>query len=384
MTCCSDTGRSDAVPGGLCLPGTAPSGTPTRIVIVDDSVSSLAALEALVRAIPGCAPLPFARSAEALAWCLRNDSDLILLDYHMPPPNGLEFIAAYRREAAHPDVPVVMVTTSGSRDVRLRALHLGATDFLTKPVDESEFLARIRNLLRLHQSHRILTTRSQWLAEEVARATCTLVQRERETILFLSRAAEHRDPETGDHLVRMAAYARIIAEGMGQPADFVELIHTAAPMHDVGKIGIPDHILLKTGRLTACEVAIMQQHTVYGHEILAGSSSPLLLLAAEIALSHHERFDGAGYPHGLRGGDIPLAGRITALADVFDALTSVRPYKEAWPVERARAYVLAESGAHFDPACVEAFRARWPEIREVAARYSANAAPVPVRAPVHS
>lgn len=376
MTSCSDPG---AAPTGPASPG-----SPTRIVIVDDSISSLAALEGLVRAIPGCTPLPFARSGEALAWCLRNDSDLILLDYHMPPPDGLEFIAAYRREAAHPDVPVVMVTTSDSRDVRLRALHLGATDFLTKPVDDSEFLARIRNLLRLHQSHRILTTRSQWLAEEVARATRTLVQRERETILFLSRAAEHRDPETGDHLVRMAAYARIVAEGMGQPADFVELIHTAAPMHDVGKIGIPDHILLKSGRLTACEVAIMQQHTVYGHEILAGSSSPLLLLAAEIALSHHERFDGAGYPNGLRGAAIPLAGRITALADVFDALTSVRPYKEAWPVQRARAYVLAESGAHFDPACVEAFRARWPEIREVAARYAPGAVPAPVRAAASS
>ncbi|HEY0834089.1 MAG TPA: HD domain-containing phosphohydrolase [Azospirillum sp.] len=354
-------------------------GTVTRVVIVDDSVSSLAAMEALVRAIPGCAPLPFTRSDEALAWCLRNDQDLILLDYHMPPPDGLAFIDAYRHRAAHPDVPIVMVTTSGNPDVRLRALHLGATDFLSKPVDESEFLARVRNLLRLHQSHRILTNRSQWLADEVRRSTQALVQRERETILFLSRAAEHRDPETGDHLVRMAAYARVIAEGMGQPPDLVELIHTAAPRHDIGKIGIPDHILLKTGRLTACEVAIMQQHTVYGHEILAGSSSPLLHLAAEIALSHHERFDGAGYPHGLRGEAIPLVGRVTALADVFDALTSVRPYKEAWPVERARAYVLAEDGAHFDPACVDAFRARWDEIREVASQYSAAATTAPRR-----
>ncbi len=180
-----------------------------------------------------------------------------------------------------------------------------------------------------------------------------------------ARAAEHRDPETGDHLVRMAAYARLIAEALGLPSEEVDLIHTAAPMHDIGKIGIPDHILLKPDRLTPEEMAVMQQHTVIGQEILTGSTAPLLRTAAEIAVSHHERFDGGGYPHRLHGESVPLAGRITALADVFDALASVRPYKPAWSPDQARDYIVQSSGSHFDPICVDAFLRRWPDVLDV-------------------
>jgi len=336
------------------------------VVIVDDSRSSLDLLVGLVEALPGCTTHPFLSSARALEWCLRHEPDLVLLDYQMPPPDGLEFIEAFRSEPHHVEVPIIMVTSHTEQGLRRRALTLGATDFLNKPVDECEFLARVRNLLKLRYSHLVLCNRSQWLASEVRKATKAMAERERETILFLSRAAEHRDSETGDHLIRMATYAQLIAEGLGLPADEVDLIHTAAPMHDIGKIAIPDHILLKPGKLDADETRIMQQHAAIGHEILAGSASPLLQLAAEIAFSHHERFDGAGYPRGLGSEAIPLAGRIVALADVFDALTSVRPYKSAWPLEHALEHVVQNRGKHFDPACVDAFLSRRSEVLAIA------------------
>ena len=350
-----------------------PAGT-LAVVVIDDSRSSLDHLAGLVTALPGCAPHPFLSSAQALDWCQRHEPDLVLVDYQMPPPDGLAFIEAFRRQAGCAEVPVVMITSHNDRTLRHMALGLGATDFLNKPVDEYEFLARARNLLKLRRSHLVLCNRSQWLADEVRKATLAMALRERETILFLSRAAEHRDPETGDHLVRMAAYSRLIAEALGLPGEEVELIHAAAPMHDIGKIGIPDQILLKPGRLMPDEMRVMQQHTVIGHEILAGSTAPLLRTACAIAVSHHERFDGGGYPHGLAGAEIPLVGRITALADVFDALCSVRPYKPAWPLERAHDYVVRNRGLHFDPACVDAFLQHWPQVVEAASGYLASPA----------
>ncbi|AWK89483.1 HD-GYP domain-containing protein [Azospirillum thermophilum] len=221
-------------------------------------------------------------------------------------------------------------------------------------IDTGDFLTRLRRLFRLR----------------VHDATRAVEDLERDTILCLSRAAEHRDPETGNHLARMASYSRLIAEGIGRPAGEVRLIHAAAPMHDVGKIGIPDSVLLKPGPLTQEEVAVMRQHTVYGYEILAGSSSPLLTVAAEIALTHHEQFDGSGYPQGLAGTEIPLVGRITALADVFDALTSVRPYKPAWPLATARRHIVEHSGSHFDPDCVQVLVERWDEVCGIAGAYA--------------
>lgn len=325
-----------------------------KIALVDDSESSLAFMAGLVRSVPDCEAITFQDSMQALIWCLGNSPDLVVVDYIMPSLDGLRFIEALRANPQKGDIPVVMVTSSDVKDVRYMALQLGATDFLMKPVDSVEFLARIRNLLAGHRAHKALGDLSNWLAAEVQKATQKLVEREREAILFLARTAEHRDPETGRHLARMARYSRLIAERLGLSSDDVEFIFTAAPLHDVGKVGIPDSILLKPGRLTAEEVEIMRRHTHYGAAILAGSTSPLLQLAAEIALCHHERVDGQGYPRGLRGEEIPLVGRIVALADVFDALTSQRPYKAPWTLERACGYIDSLRGQHFDDTCVEA------------------------------
>lgn len=331
-----------------------------QLAIIDDSESTLQSMRELVqRNVPGCEVRTFVDPTAALDWCRQTAVDLVIVDYIMPKMNGLEFIEAFRRDHCRRDVPIIMVTTNDVKDTRYMALQLGAADFLTKPIDEIEFVTRVSNLLALSRSTRALANRAQWLASEVRKATRALVEREREAVLVLSRAAEHRDPETGAHLVRMAGYSRVIAEGLGLPAEEVEMIHVAAPMHDVGKIGLPDTILLKPGKLTAEEFETMKLHTVYGWEILRGSSSPLLQMAAEIALNHHEKYDGTGYPAGLNGSRIPLVGRITALADVFDALTSVRPYKSAWRMDDARTFIAGERGHHFDPACVDSLFASW-------------------------
>ena len=213
---------------------------------------------------------------------------------------------------------------------------------------------RAGNLLALRKAWRSLADRAGWLAREVAAATERIAGREREIVQRLSRAAEHRDWETGAHILRIGMYSRIMADQLGLPADEVDAISWASPMHDVGKIGIPDYVLLKPGRLDDAEFAVMKKHTTYGWQILGGSDVPLLQLAAEIALSHHERFDGTGYPNGWSGEKIPYPGRIVAVADVFDALTSTRPYKRPWDADAAFAHLRESAGAHFDPACVDA------------------------------
>jgi putative two-component system response regulator len=214
-----------------------------------------------------------------------------------------------------------------------------------------------------------LANRAEWLAAEVAQATAEIAAREKEAILRLSRAAEYRDPETGSHLLRMSNYTRLIAEQLGLSPDEQELLLEASPMHDIGKVGTPDQILLKPGRLTPEEFEIMKQHATIGYEILRDSVSPLLQCAAKLAMAHHEKFDGSGYPQALAGEAIPLHGRIVAVADVFDALTSERPYKKAWTLEAAVDFLKSNSGSHFDPACVEALLAVWPQVLEIRARY---------------
>jgi putative two-component system response regulator len=204
----------------------------------------------------------------------------------------------------------------------------------------------------------------------VERATKEVIERENDTIFRLSRAAEYRDPETGAHVLRMAHYSKLIAQRLGLPEVFQDLLFHSAPMHDIGKVGTPDNILLKPGKLTDDEMVIMRQHAEIGHEILRDSPSPVLQMAAIIALSHHERFDGSGYPQGLVGHDIPLAGRIVAVADVFDALTSERPYKRAWPVEEAVKYMRDQAEKHFDPSCVDVFFSDLNEVLRIRQTFS--------------
>lgn len=333
-----------------------------KVVVVDDNAVNVAVLRAMVRGLPDCEGVEFTDPAAGLAWCQNHVSDLIVVDYMMPGLDGLGFLKAFREIPGCGDVPVLMVTASHEADVRYSALNQGANDFLTKPVDRVEFMARARNMLALRRSQRALADRASWLADEVKKATAVIADRELDTILRLSRAAEYRDPETGAHVLRMAHYARLIGGQLQLPDADLEMLFHAAPMHDVGKVGTPDHILLKPGRLDAGEMAIMRKHAAIGFEILRDSPSPCLQLAAVIAHSHHEKFDGSGYPAGLAGEAIPLVGRIVAVADVFDALTSERPYKKAWPVQEARDYLLAQAGLHFDPACVHAFLACWDDV----------------------
>ena len=340
------------------------------VVIVDDSEINLTLFKHLVARIDGLKPLCFDASQEALDWCAANGADIVIVDYMMPAPDGMEFIRRVREIKGMKDVPVIMITANDLKEIRYQALETGATDFLTKPVDKAEFTARIRNMGALRRSQKLLADRAAQLAEEVAAATATIVERERETIFRLSKAAEYRDPETGGHIMRMAHFSRLIAERLGLPPQEQLLVLEAAPMHDIGKVGIPDSILLKPGRLDAEEFTIMKRHAEIGHGILQDSTSPILEAAATIALAHHEKFDGTGYPRGLRGEAIHLHGRIVAVADVFDALTSARPYKAAWDVGAAKDFIAAQSGLHFDPGCVSVFLAAWSEVLDVRARFA--------------
>ncbi|MBY0240424.1 MAG: response regulator [Burkholderiaceae bacterium] len=351
-----------------------------NVIIVDDSQINLTLFKTFVSRIDGLEPLCFDVSAEALAWCESGAPDIVIVDYMMPAPDGIEFVQRLTKMPHLRDVPVIMITANDQKQVRLAALDSGATDFLTKPVDKTEFISRVRNMATMRRNHLLLRDRAALLAVEVATATATIVERERETILRLSKAAEYRDPETGDHIVRMAHVAKLIGAKMGLSAADQQLLLEAAPMHDIGKVGIPDHILLKPGRLTPDEFVLMQRHSVIGHAILAGSASPVLEAAADIALSHHEKFDGSGYPRGLRGNEISLFSRIVPVSDVYDALTSERPYKRAWSPTDARAYIIENSGRHFDPICVEAFLAVWDEVLDVRRRF-ANDSPAEASIP---
>jgi putative two-component system response regulator len=340
-----------------------------RVAIVDDSDINLTLLKALVTKLGGCEPLLFQDSSKGLAWCCENPPDLLIVDYMMPDLDGLQFIARFRAAPGCAEIPVLMITANDDKDVRYEALKIGATDFLTKPVDRLEFSARVRNMLALSTSRRHLADHAAWLAEEVKKATAAILSREQELLFRMSRAAEFRDPETGAHIQRMAHYSHLIAGSLGLTADDQALILQAAPMHDIGKIGIPDIILLKPGKLTEEEFDVMKSHARLGFELLNGSESVVLQAAASIAISHHEKFDGLGYPYGVAGEAIPLFGRIVAVADVFDALTSERPYKKAWEFERAIGFLREGSGTHFDATCVEAFLARMNDILVIHARF---------------
>lgn len=340
-----------------------------HIALIDDDPFILEFLSRLLNEQNAGDLSSFSDPVEALDWCISSNPDLVIVDYQMPLMNGITFIERFRALPGQDDTPILMLTGDMDRDVRYRALIAGANDFLTKPIDHIELSARVKNMLALRRSEQRLRDRAAWLTEEVQKATATIVQREQETIYKLARAAEFRDQDTGAHIKRMAHYSRLIALNLGLPAEECELLLHAAPMHDIGKVGIPDNILLKPGALDPEETRTMRSHAAIGHQILDGSDSPLLQMAAVIALTHHERFDGSGYPQGLCGTAIPLFGRIVTVADVFDALSSRRPYKGPWTADDARNYMQQHAGGHFDPACVEALLSSWDEVMLIAARF---------------
>lgn len=301
----------------------------------------------------------------ALASCDLVQYDLVLVDHVMPEMDGVEFTAALRARANYQLVPIIMVTSDTGRQTRIEAIQAGATDFVHKPFDPTELQARVANLLTLRAAQVELADRAAWLAREVELATGHLLAREEEVIWRLARAIEYRDGDTGEHVSRVAQVSQLIAEGIGLEPARCRMIYLAAPLHDIGKIGIADAILGKPGKLTPEELAIMREHVTIGARILERGSSDLIRTAELIAQSHHERWDGTGYPDRLSGTDIPVEARIVAIADVFDALCSERPYKKAWPIERAYAEIMACSGSHFDPACVAAFEAKWRDIEAI-------------------
>ncbi|MBU3695913.1 HD domain-containing phosphohydrolase [Dechloromonas sp.] len=335
------------------------------VLIIDDSDINQTLIKALVLKLGDCQPVLFDNPVKALEWCHDNVPDLVIVDYMMPEMDGLKFIAAFRGLHGRNELPVLMITASDQRDIRYDALLGGANDFLTKPIDRVEFSARARNMLNLRQGQKYMANHVQELEVRVQERTREIRNREKELIFRISRAAEFRDPETGAHIQRMAHFSAVIARGLDLDAKTQQLILEAAPMHDVGKIGIPDYILLKPGKLTHEEFEVMKNHAALGYELLKSSGSEILQAGAEIALSHHEKYDGSGYPKGLAGTKIPLLGRIVAVADVFDALTSERPYKRAWALDAACKFLEDSRGAHFDPLCVEAFLAGWEDVLEI-------------------
>ena len=333
-----------------------------QILIVDDNATNLTLLSGLSRTLSSSPVVAFDDPLLALEWCAHDQPDLVLLDYMMPQIDGHEFIRRFRALPEQAEVPIIMITSENLRAVRQTALELGATEFLAKPIDSMEFKVRVRNLLALRQAQNQLKTLNLGLADEVRRATREIRDRERELILRLARAAECRDPETASHIARMASYSVLIAQQLGCDAGFVVLLGRAAPMHDIGKLGVPVGVLLKPGRLDADELVIMRSHAAIGAQILSGSVAPLIQMAANIARHHHEQYNGSGYPDGLSGKDIPLECRIVAVADVFDALISRRPYKPAWSVDAARQFIQDGRGQQFCPDCCDVFLRAWDQV----------------------
>ncbi len=326
-----------------------------KAIIVDDVETNLIIFSEMIKNIGDIETETFSDPKEALTWCEENICDLVIVDFMMPELDGITFSTKFREIPHNESIPIIMITALQENSIKMDALSAGINDFLTKPVNQAEFIARVKNMLQLRDAHKKLSDKAKWLAEEVKKATRLIDERESEIILRLSKAAEFRDDDTGDHILRMAQYSYHIAKNLELPEHDQVMILKAAPMHDVGKIAIPDNILLKPGKLTDEEFEIIKTHTVSGFNILADSEIELLKLSAEIAITHHEKFNGRGYPKGLKGEEIPLSGRICAVADVFDALTSKRPYKEPWPIEKAFNLLKQEKGEHFDPKCVDAF-----------------------------
>lgn len=348
----------------------------TQALLVDDSRSALGLLKHLIEADGTVQATAFLDPLQALAAARNHEFDIVLVDYEMPKIDGISFIRELRTFSAYADIPLVMITSIETEDVRIRALEAGATDFLPKRPEATELAVRLRNLIKLGAAVRKLNNQATDLAIEVAAATQKLQEREEEIILRLALAVEYRDNDTGEHTLRVAKYSRIIAEELGLSPRVCRDIYLAAPLHDVGKVAIPDSILLKPGKLNDDEMAIIRTHAAIGGKILADSHCELIQLGATIAGAHHERWDGSGYPNGLKQLQIPIAARIVMVADVFDALTTKRPYKEAMPLIKAREYLENKKEIEFDPACVDAFLSRWDEVASISTAHKMTLGPL--------
>jgi putative two-component system response regulator len=358
-----------------------------RIVIVDDERINIKVVQKYLTLAGYEQFFTTTEATKAMDLIQAEHPDVVLLDIMMPHVSGLEILENLRGIEQFVDLPVIILTAANDRDTKLAALRLGATEFLGKPVDSVELESRLRNVLSV-KAHQDRIKNYAWELElEVAVRSTELAQAHAEVIQCLAKVGEYRDNETGNHVFRVGRYAEIIAHHLGLNKEIVGRIGQAAPLHDIGKVGIPDSVLLKPGKLDETEFQQMKEHCDYGEEVCSAGprnprsgfrshttagaditktgTSPILRMAATIAHTHHEKWDGSGYPRGLAGDEIPIEGRITAVADVFDALTSHRPYKPAFSLEKSLAIIKEGKGKHFDPAVVEAFFAATDEIVSV-------------------
>ena len=333
-----------------------------RILIVDDKPANVALLEAILKGegYTNVQSVTDSRLVEDLhdKW----QFDIILLDIRMPHMSGFDVMAQLQEKIEDDYLPILVLTAQSDVETKIKALQNGARDFVTKPFERVEVTHRIKNMLEV----RLMYNKRGWEKEiveaQVRERTQQLAETQLEFIHQLGRAGEYRDNETGMHVLRMSKGCQALALAMGHTMEFGELILQASPMHDVGKIGVPDRILLKPGKLEAEEWEIMKTHVEIGAEILSNHPAEIIQLARSIAMTHHEKWDGSGYPNALKGEDIPIHGRIAAICDVFDALTSERPYKKAWSIDDATAFINEQSGSHFDPALVSKFLEILPKI----------------------
>jgi putative two-component system response regulator len=345
------------------------------ILIVDDYPQNIKLLEAYL--LPcGYELLKAASGEEALAKLVGNQIDLILLDVMMPDIDGFEVTRRIRQDDNNHLLPIILVTALRETEDRVKGIEAGCDDFISKPVDKTELLARIRSLLKIKDYNDLRSNYQKELECEVNKRTGELKHASDrlraaslDTIFRLSVASEYKDQDTGSHIKRMSRYCAAVARRMGLDENTVTAILHAAPMHDIGKIGIPDKILAKPGKLDLVEQEIMKLHTVIGAKILSGSDEEFIKLGGVIALSHHEKWDGSGYPNGLKGTAIPISGRIAAIADVFDALTSRRPYKEPFSLEKSLVIIKSWRGSYFDPEVVDTFIAILDEILAIKKEY---------------
>lgn len=333
-----------------------------NVLIVDDQASQRAILRHLVQDIgENIKVTDFADPVQALLWSQQEPPDMVILDYRMPKMDGLEFARRFRRPLSQRDVPVLLVTVVGDEPLRQAALDAGIIDFMVKPIRPRELRSRCKNLLDLRQRQQALKSRTEVLEHELASGTQEMEQRELDLLVRLARLASQREGADLRIFERISAFSALLAAGMGMGEHESSEIQHAAQLHDIGNIGIPDAILDQPAALSDEQRSIMQQHTVLGNEALQGGGG-LLHLSAEIALNHHERWDGSGYPSGLRGNEIPLSARIVAASDVLDALLSARPYRDKWPIEAALQHLRQQCGLHFDPAVIKVLDSREAEI----------------------
>jgi putative two-component system response regulator len=331
------------------------------ILVVDDSPDNLEVLSGILKKEYKVKVAPNGDKALRIAQGV-GKPDMILLDIMMPNMDGYEVCRRLKSDPITSEIPIIFVTAKTEVADEHKGLELGAVDYITKPISPPIVLIRVRTHLALYNQKRELE-------RMVRERTRELLDTRLEIIRNLGRAAEFKDNETGLHVIRMSHYTRLMAETLVSSKEWTDLLFNAAPMHDIGKIGIPDRILLKPGKLDDDEWKIMRCHPGYGNAIIGNQNSDLLRMSKEIALTHHEKWDGTGYPNGLKGKDIPLSGRIVAIADVFDALTSERPYKKAWSVEKTLEVIDKDSGTHFDPELTKIFHEVLPEVLKIKKQY---------------